>query len=73
MTQTNPMRIYIEGNIGSGKTTFCKYLQEYFKGRDIGIVLEPLDRWLNTKDKEGINRRNRRKTRGREKNRVVSP
>ena len=55
MTQTNPMRIYIEGNIGSGKTTFCKYLQEYFKGRDIGIVLEPLDRWLNTKDKEGIN------------------
>ena len=55
MTQTNPMRIYIEGNIGSGKTTFCKYLQEYFKGRDIGIVLEPLDRWLNTKDKEGNN------------------
>ena len=55
MSQSKPLRIYIEGNIGSGKTTFCKYLQEYFKDKNIGIALEPLDRWLDTKDKDGFN------------------
>ena len=55
MLQSKPMRIYIEGNIGSGKTTFCKYLQEYFKKNDVDVVLEPLDRWLNTKDNDGSN------------------
>jgi len=55
MSQSKPLRIYIEGNIGSGKTTFCKYLQDYFKNKNISIALEPLDRWLNTKDKEGFN------------------
>ena len=55
MSQSKPLRIYIEGNIGSGKTTFCKYLKEYFKEKNIGIALEPLDRWLDTKDKDGNN------------------
>tara|TARA_Y100000389_G_scaffold101314_1_gene98070 strand:+ start:7888 stop:8544 length:657 start_codon:yes stop_codon:yes gene_type:complete len=55
MDNSKPLRIYIEGNIGSGKTTFCKYLTEYFKDKDISVALEPLDRWLNTKDKDGTN------------------
>ena len=55
MPQSKPLRIYIEGNIGSGKTTFCKYLQDYFKENDIAVVLEPLDRWLATKDRDGFN------------------
>ena len=50
MLQSRPTRIYIEGNIGSGKTTFCKYLNEYYKDKDVNVVLEPLDRWLSTKD-----------------------
>lgn len=55
MSHSKPLRIYVEGNIGSGKTTFCKYLDEYFKDKDVSIALEPLDRWLETKDKDGNN------------------
>ena len=55
------MIVVIEGNIGTGKTTFLKnlikskHLEETFKGKKIDYIFEPVDQWLNFKDDEGIN------------------
>ena len=51
--------ISIEGNIGSGKSTFNKALEEYFKNEDncyglkICFLLEPVDIWNTIKDIDG--------------------
>ena len=52
------MFIYIEGNIGAGKTTFIEALEQYLKKKNIKdsfIKREPVDQWLNTKDSTGKN------------------
>ena len=55
------LKIYIEGNIGSGKSTFAdklnKYLEKLQNNNKINakIVQEPVDEWLNTKDSNGKN------------------
>ena len=54
------MLIYIEGNIGTGKTTFLNLLKNYIeKFRDINldarVVLEPVDEWMETRDSDGKN------------------
>ena len=49
------MIIYIEGNIGSGKTTFCKLLSEYYNNEQKKIVLEPVDEWMTLEDVDGKN------------------
>ena len=54
------MLIYIEGNIGTGKTTFLNLLEKYLKrfeniNYDARIVLEPVDEWMETKDSDGQN------------------
>ena len=41
------MRIYVEANIGSGKTTFLNLLEE-----DYNTIKEPLDEWLKLTDGE---------------------
>tara|TARA_B100001287_G_scaffold276633_1_gene288372 strand:- start:2543 stop:3205 length:663 start_codon:yes stop_codon:yes gene_type:complete len=50
----------IEGNIGSGKSTFCKYLKEYFSkyyneawNSKVIFVDEPVDVWESIKDADG--------------------
>ena len=50
----------IEGNIGSGKSTFCKYLKEYFSkyyneawNSKVIFVDEPVDVWESIKDTDG--------------------
>ena len=53
------MLIYIEGNIGTGKSTFIDKLQSYlsrFNELDCesNVILEPVDDWMNTKDSDGI-------------------
>lgn len=51
-----PMIFSIEGNIGSGKSTFCNYLKEHFsKFYDSNIIFvdEPVEDWLSIKDHEG--------------------
>ena len=45
--------ISIVGNIGVGKSTFVSLLLETIKDSD--VVPEPIDRWLNIKDKDGLN------------------
>ena len=52
------MLIYIEGNIGTGKTTFINLLRPYLKrfetlNLDSRVILEPVDEWLATKDSDG--------------------
>ena len=52
------MLIYIEGNIGSGKSTFNTLLKEYLSKfesleLDARVILEPVDEWLETKDSDG--------------------
>jgi deoxyadenosine/deoxycytidine kinase len=38
----------VEGNIGSGKSTFCKLFAEKYD--NINICLEPVNDWINLKD-----------------------
>lgn len=52
------MIISIEGNIGSGKSTFCKYMKDNFKNysdKNIYFLDEPVDEWVNIKDEYGSN------------------
>jgi len=52
--------ISVEGNIGSGKSTFVKYLQDYTNkninlsaNHSINFIQEPVDEWNNIKDSNG--------------------
>jgi len=49
------MRIYIEGNIGCGKTTLLKTLSTYFKNTNIAFITEPVDEWVKFEDEYGEN------------------
>ena len=51
------MIIYLEGNIGSGKSTFVEFLQSYINEHklDADVILEPVDEWLVTQDNQGTN------------------
>ena len=57
MTATNSCVIFsIEGNIGSGKSTFIKYLKEELSKNDKIIFLpEPVDQWTQICDDNGKN------------------
>ena len=47
------MKVYIEGNIACGKSTFTRLLSEKFK--DVEFFQEPVDEWIGIKDNNGIN------------------
>jgi len=48
--------IYIEGNIGSGKSTLVSNLKKHYEGRsDILFLQEPVHLWENIKDEDGSN------------------
>ncbi|XP_037950479.1 deoxynucleoside kinase-like isoform X1 [Teleopsis dalmanni] len=47
---SQPFTVLIEGNIGSGKTTFLKYFEKYEK--EICLMTEPVEKWRNVK---GVN------------------
>ena len=45
--------IYIEGNIGSGKSTLVSNLKKHYEGRnDILFLQEPVHLWENIKDED---------------------
>jgi len=48
--------IVIQGNIGSGKSTFVEKLKtRYGSRKDICFLQEPVNEWLTIKDKQGVN------------------
>ena len=54
------MLFYIEGNIGTGKTTFINLLTSYLSRfhdieHDAQVTLEPVDEWMETEDSDGQN------------------
>ena len=54
MAHPNCTIISIEGNVGSGKSTFVQTLKEHFKDKpNVFILPEPIDEWLQIKDEEG--------------------
>lgn len=54
---SRPTLVSIEGNIGAGKSSFLKIVQEKYKDRtDILFIQEPVDMWETVKDsKDGQN------------------
>ena len=49
------MLIYIEGNIGTGKTTFVNLLNKYYSNPNKKIILEPVDEWMSLVDDDNKN------------------
>lgn len=47
--------ISIEGNIGTGKTTFINFLKNNIRDKNIVFLEEPLSEWLLIKDSNGEN------------------
>jgi deoxyadenosine/deoxycytidine kinase len=48
--------IVVQGNIGSGKSTFVEKLKTRYSGRkDVCFLQEPVNEWLTVKDKQGVN------------------
>ena len=48
-----PAIVSIEGNIGSGKSTFINYLSKLFDKKEVVIVPEPVKEWEGICDKDG--------------------
>lgn len=47
--------ISIEGNIGSGKSTFIEHLKKYYKNNQCILFLkEPVDDWMKITDNQGV-------------------
>lgn len=46
--------IFVEGNIGTGKSTFLKMIEEHH-GDCAQVIYEPVDVWTSFKDSEGKN------------------
>ena len=51
------MKFFLEGNIGSGKSTFIDFLQTYIDDHnlDADVLLEPVEEWESTQDSSGKN------------------
>lgn len=51
------MKFFLEGNIGSGKSTFIEFLQTYIQEEklDADVLLEPVEEWESTQDSSGKN------------------
>ena len=49
------MLVYIEGNIGAGKTTFLELFKDYLQENlpNSGVLPEPVKKWMDTKDSNG--------------------
>ena len=45
---------YVEGNIGSGKSTFCNWIENNFNDK-VDVIYEPVDEWKKMIDKNGNN------------------
>lgn len=50
-----PKIIFVEGNIGTGKSTFLKMIEKCYGKDKYQVIYEPIDIWTNFKDSEGKN------------------
>lgn len=44
--KARPFTVFVEGNIGSGKTTFLEHFRQF---EDITLLTEPVEQWRNLK------------------------
>ena len=44
---------FVEGNIGTGKSTFLSLIQKYYPQHQ--VIYEPVDIWTSLADKDGVN------------------
>ena len=50
------MKLYfVEGNIGTGKSTFLGMIEKCFPAEKVQVIYEPVDMWRNFTDKQGKN------------------
>ena len=49
----SPTIIFVEGNIGSGKTTFLSLLEKKYP--NCQVIYEPLEKWTELSDSQGKN------------------
>ena len=49
-----PYIFFVEGNIGTGKSTFLNMIEKHY-GDKYQVIYEPLDLWIDFKDKKGKN------------------
>ena len=47
---TIPYVFYVEGNIGSGKTSFLQALEKQYSN-DVQVIYEPVEQWKSVKDR----------------------
>jgi len=47
--------IVIQGNIGSGKSTFVQNLKDKYNNPEMCFLQEPVNDWLNITDEQGVN------------------
>ena len=48
------MKIYVEGNIGAGKSTFVNFLKNIY-GDSCNFLLEPVETWRGYRDDDNVN------------------
>ena len=54
-TQTQPFTVFVEGNIGSGKTTFLKHFAAL---ENVVTLAEPVELWRNVRGTNFLVRNN---------------
>lgn len=50
-----PKIIFIEGNIGTGKSTMLKKIKEFKTNKKVQVIFEPVDNWQSLKDDNNKN------------------
>ena len=55
VNKKQPIIVSIDGNIGSGKSTFIKILKRILDDQQVGFAAEPVDIWTGVVDKDGNN------------------
>lgn len=47
--------LFVEGNIGSGKTTFLENIEKYYNSDECQVIYEPVEEWQTIRDSQNKN------------------